>query len=387
MRSLVNPLKIWFFALAFCLSTVAVSAADELQTPVDRWLQDKTKRYTPVGAPVEWKFAHPAPPVSLLPPIWQSGFDWLQAVTGNGITFKVYGGSALYGMKGGFRAIRSQVADYGTCYTFAEPRGFELLKTFQLPYVAPENPYQTARIINELMATTLKKEFNARGVYPAHVVPVRPLSLMSKTPVRTPADLRGKKVISFMNTPGAAEAIGFAEVHIPFTEIYTALQQGIVDAVIWVDTGFVPFRIYEQARFYTELKVAPATLETCFNQKSFDRLPVGLKQEVYDFQQKVGISVVKEGEVFAVQAKEILQQNGVEIITLSPEQDKLWRSAFTPVVERWMKSCANVGKDCRALVKEIDQLKEKYAKYSNDELMSLAIDQPVQNIIEFAGTK
>jgi hypothetical protein len=52
-----------------------------------------------------------------------------------------------------------------------------------------------------------------------------------------------------------------------------------------------------------------------------------------------------------------------------------------------MKSCAAVGKDCEALLGEIDRLKVKYAKVSNDELMSLAIDHPVQNIIEFGASR
>ena len=45
-----------------------------------------------------------------------------------------------------------------------------------------------------------------------------------------------------MTMPSMATRFGYAEVRMPFTEIYTALQQGLIDAVIWIDMGFVPFR-------------------------------------------------------------------------------------------------------------------------------------------------
>jgi len=369
-----------FFLGVFC---VLFWGNVQAGSPVDTWLADTSPKLSAKPANVQWKFAHPAPPVSLLPPIWQAGFDWFEQVSEGAIQFKMYGGGALYGATGGFKAIRAGIADAGTCYTVAEAKGFELLKTFQLPYVSPENPYLTARIINELAATTLKDEFTRRGVYPAHIFPLRPLTLMSKEAIRTPEDLRGKKVVSYMNTPGAADALGYSEVRLPFTEIYTALQQGVVDAVIWIDMGFIPFKIYEQAKFYTVLNIAPATIDTCLNRKSFDRLDKPVKQLMYDFQQKVGISIVEKAEQFSQKAQGILQSNGVEVIHLNSQQTQQWQKAMAPVRSLWMDDCEKAGKDCRALVSEIDRLKEKYSKLSNDELIRLAIEEPVQGIIEF----
>jgi TRAP-type C4-dicarboxylate transport system substrate-binding protein len=252
-----------------------------------------------------------------------------------------------------------------------------------LPNIAPANPYLNARIINELMATKLKDEFNKRGVYPAHVMPLRPLNLMSKEAIRTPEDLRGKKIVSYMNAPGAAETLGFSEVHLPFPEIYTALQQGLIDAVIWVDMGFIPFKIYEQAKFYTAINLSPVTIETCLNRQSFDKLSKPLKQFVYDFQQKVGIAVVEETEKFAKNAHSTLLENKVDMIELSDAEKLQWKAAFAPSVEEWMKRCEEAGKDCRSLVSDIQRLEQKYRGLSDEELMRLAIEEPIQGIIEF----
>ncbi len=353
------------------------------QTPVAEWLSAVPEGYPADHPPVHWRFAHPAPPASLLPPVWQAGWDQLGKATGARFQVEMLGGGLLYGITGGFKAMRAGIAEMGTCYTGFEAKGFELTKTFQLPYVAPENPFLTARILTELAPRFLRQEFEKRGVYPGQFVPSRPLALMSKTPIYTPDDLKGKKVVSFINTPEAASHLGYTEVRIPFPEIYTAMQQGIVDAVIWVDMGFIPFRIYEQAKYYTDINVAPVTIETCFHRKSFDRLPRELKQVVYDAQQKIAIAVVEQMERFAAQASTIYEAQGVKQIKLSVAQRDAWVAAFAPVTEQWLTQCEEAGKPCRALVKEINQLADKYRQLSNAELMELAIKQPVPGIIPF----
>ncbi|MDX1692879.1 MAG: TRAP transporter substrate-binding protein DctP, partial [Ketobacteraceae bacterium] len=264
-----------------------------------------------------------------------------------------------------------------------ESHGFELLKTFQVPYVAPDNPYLTFRIINELLAEGLKSEFYDRGVYPGHVVPVRPLNLMSKTPIRHPEDLKGKKVVSFINAPGAAESLGFAQVNMPFTEIYTALQQGLVDAVIWSDLGFLPFKIYEQASYYTPLGVAPLTIETCINPRAFKRLPHAYQQLFHDFQQRVGIALVHASEEFSKQAAVALKDHDVSILQLTEVERDQWRRAFQPVAKQWFDHCEKQGKSCRELVESIARLTDKYQGFTNEQLIRLSLEQPVQGIINF----
>ena len=389
-------LRLWLTVGVVVWSFIVVSAYAEVDpgakktsentslTPSSLWpdpLNDKQKRQH--ADTIIWKFAHPAPPASHLPPVWRSGFSWLHKATFNGLQIKEYGGGVLYGFNGGFKAIRAGIAEFGTCYSAAESRGLELLRTFHAPYVAPANPYLTARIINELTAARIKTEFQRKGVYPGHVVPVRPLTLMSKTPIRSPADLKGKKIVSFVNTPGADQALGFAQVRVPFTEIYTALQQELVDAVIWVDMGFIPFKIYEQAKFYTDLNIAPITVDTCINQKAFDRLPGPLKKNLYDFQQRMGIALVSETANFARGAQQILEAHGVTVIRLTDQERQQWRKAFEPVVEQWLRHCDKQGKDCRGLVKEIKELSARYGKLSDGELIELAIKRPVQGMIDF----
>ncbi|MFT6122479.1 MAG: TRAP-type C4-dicarboxylate transport system substrate-binding protein [Oleiphilaceae bacterium] len=372
----------------FILSLLWLSAVVQAETLsptilIDNWLTDTDIQYPYQGEAVQWKFAHPAPPVSLLPPVWQKGFDWLNAATDQGIRIKQYGGGTLYGVKGGVKAIRAGIADAGTCYSFFESKGFELTQAFSVSSVAPNNTYLTAKIITELAPKYLSPEFEKRGVHLGHIFPMTPLTLMSKTPVRKPEDLQGKKIASFMRLSNAARVMGYEEVFMPFPEVYTALQQGVIDAVIWSDMGFVPFKIYEQAKYYTDINIATATIETCINKQSFNKLAAPLKQAVYDTQQKLMLGLVDKNVAFSKQALDIYKEKGVELIQLSPAERLTWASSFAEVKQDWLEKCEASGKECKSLLKDINRLRLKYEGMSDSALVKSMIDKPIQGIIKF----
>jgi len=206
---------------------------------------------------------------------------------------------------------------------------------------------------------------------------------MSKTPIRKPEDLKGKKIASFMRPSNAAKVMGYEEVLMPFPEVYTALQQGVIDAVIWTDMGFVPFKIYEQAKFYTDINISIATIETCINKRSFKKLAAPLKQAVYDTQQKLMLGLVDKNVVFSKHALEMYKEKGVELIQLTPEERLVWTATFTEVKQDWLEKCEKSGKDCKGLLKDIDRLTEQYKGMSDSALVQSMIDKPVQGIIEF----
>ena len=375
-KSLLIILFLW-------LSTAAQAETLSPTSLINNWLSDTHFQYPYQGEPVQWKFAHPAPPVSLLPPVWQKGFDWLNVATGKRLSIKQYGGGTLYGVKGGVKAIRAGVADAGTCYSLYESKGFELTQAFSVSTVAPDNPYLTAKIITELAPKYLSPEFEKRGVYLGHIFPMKPLTLMSKDAVRSPKDLKGKKIASFMRPSNAAKILGYEEVLMPFPEVYTALQQGVIDAVIWSDMGFVPFKIYEQAKYYTDINIASGTIETCINKRSFQKLPKPLKRAVYDTQQKLMLALAEKNVTFAKQAISLYKSRGVEVIELSSQERKVWDAAFTLVKQNWLTECEKSGKDCKGLLSDIARLKDKYQNLSDQALIQSMLDKPVQGIIEF----
>ena len=332
---------------------------------------------------VQWKFSHPAPPNSQVPPILQSGFDWLQAETAGELYIKMYGGGTLYGVRGGFKAVRAGIADYGTCYTAIEPKGFELTHTTRAPYLLPDSPYLSALILRRLSTDYLKDEFERRGVYMGYSALMRPLSILSKDPIRTPKDLQGKKIGSYLGAFNADKALSFTEVRVPFPDLYTALQQGVIDAVLWIDFGMVPYKLYEQAKHFTDISVSHISFDTCINKRSFDSLADTQKQKLYELQQRLPLAITHEMYEYSKIARQQLQANGVTVHKLTPEDKKQWRDAFKPVTDNWLETCDSTNKGCRKLVAEVKRLIGEYGHLSDKQLVDLLLKEQIKGVIDF----
>ncbi|WP_156495184.1 hypothetical protein, partial [Oleiphilus sp. HI0128] len=77
--------------LGFVLAFMSGASTSYSATPVDAWLLEEGGSIPTSGKVTQWKFAHPAPPVSHLPPVWQKGIDWIQRKTNNELQIKMYG--------------------------------------------------------------------------------------------------------------------------------------------------------------------------------------------------------------------------------------------------------------------------------------------------------
>lgn len=384
-RFLIKSTASFFTSMAItALLTCSPAFADE----VDDWFNHKIPAAEPQirydGKGFGLKFSHPSPPASLIPPVWRAGFTWQEQVTNRKLTFKEYGAGSLHGAKDGFKAVRSNITDYATCFVAHEGRGFDFTKVFELPFVTPSNPAASARIVAELAPKYFKPEFEKRGVYFGYMVLVGASDIMSRKPIRKLEDMKGLKIIAQGFDPDAAKALGAVIVNVPYPDIYTSFQQGIVDAVLWVDPGFVPYKIYELAKYHTTLNLSAQHIDTCINKGAFDSLPKDLQQTFYGFQQRMAYAVAKRAGIdFRKKAKTIYEENGVEMITLPPEEIDRWKAAMKPVLDKWVAKHEANGLPAAELLADIERLKKKYNNMEPEEIFNTIVEEPVPGIIEF----
>lgn len=382
----------FYKSFMFMAAVSAVSALLIVQPAsgdeVDDWFSHKISAAEPKitydGKEFNLKFSHPSPPASLIPPVWRAGLSWQEKATNGKLLFKEYGAGSLHGAKDGFKAVRSHITDYATCFVAHEARGFPMTKVFELPFVTPSNPLAGIRIVAELAPKYFRPEFENRDVYFGYMVVVGASDIMSRKPIRKLEDMKGLKIIAQGFDPEAAKALGAVIVNVPYPDIYTSFQQGIVDAVLWVDPGFVPYKIYELAKYHTTLNLSAQHIDTCINKEAFDLLPKDLKQTFYGFQQRMAYAVAKRAGVdFRAKAMKIYQENGVEMITLPPEELDRWKAAMKPVLDKWVTKYEAQGLPARELLADIEKLTKKYNDMDGDKLFKLIIEEPVSGIIGF----
>ena len=224
-----------FIAITSTLLAVNLAFADR----GDDWLAGKTPPSTVVtysGAPFEFKYGHPSPPASVLVPIAQANLKRIATATNGKLNIKEYGSGSLFGARDGFKGVRTGVGEWGVCYPTYEGRGMPLSRVWELPFVTPSNPMAATRIAQELANKYFVPEFKKQGVSWGNYVAFQPSDVLSKKPIRKIEDLQGMKIGAQGFSPEVAKALGVALVNLPYPELYTALQQGIIDANAQVGT-------------------------------------------------------------------------------------------------------------------------------------------------------
>lgn len=334
------------------------------------------------GPAVTLKFSAPNPAASLVPQVWEAGFAWLAEATGERLVIDDYFGGTLHAAPDGWRAVRNRISDYATCYTSYEGSGFDLHKGFEMPFVTPADPVLATRIAQELAPEYFVPEWQARGVLYGYTVIAGTSDIMSHKPIRTPEDLRGLRIIAQGFPPEAAEALGVTTLNIPFPEIYTAFQQGIADAVIWVDPGFVPYKIHELAKYHTSLGLTAQHIDTCINRDAWAGLPEGLKPVFGQFQQNIAHAVSQRlGVDFRDEALATYREAGVELIEPTPEEMAAWHAALAPVLEAWIEAREAEGLPARKMVEDIRALEAKYDGLDAEALFELTVTEPVAGLL------
>ncbi|MDL2226161.1 TRAP transporter substrate-binding protein [Deltaproteobacteria bacterium OttesenSCG-928-M10] len=162
----------------------------------------------------------------------------------------------------------------------------------------------------------------------------------SAKPVRVPADMKGLKVrvVESKLYIDLFKAFGANPTPIPVPEVYTALQQGTVNAVEQGPMETYSNKFHEQIKYYTWLKHIVMPVPIMANKSYMEKLPADVKavilEGVKDMEVKLRDQLYKE----EVKNLEDMRQAGVETIAeLTPEEVAQFRALIGPIYDEYRK--------------------------------------------------
>jgi len=311
---------------------------------------------------------------------------WTEMVTrrtGGRIRWEHYVDRLLHGALDGFKAVATGITDYTHGYATYQPGSFHLTHGLQLPFLFP-NPGVAALVAEELYPEYLKGEYERMGVYLAHCDSTTAYDIISKTPIRTPSDMRGQKVRS---TGGLMadilRQVGAIPVVMAAAETYTAFQRGIIDAVAVGAPDMAAYRLYETGNYCLRVGLTHTVIQYCLNPRTFDGLPADLRVQLYDLFRLRG--QVAHRNYYGGDALDTaiarLTAGGVEVSEPTPEEGEEWRDAVRPLEQRFIEENARRGLPAAAFVHEAKQRAAVYADWTDQELWDHVSERPVQGII------
>ncbi|SDL29619.1 TRAP transporter substrate-binding protein [Natronincola ferrireducens] len=148
-------------------------------------------------------------------------------------------------------------------------------------------------------------------------------------PITTPADLQGMR----MRLPGSPmeaklwEALGAIPTSLPWSEIYTAIQTGVVSTFESTISGYNGSKLYEVAKYHSETQHLYMLSHFSMSQSTFDKLPEDYQKIVQEVAIEASLKGTEIGKQFD---KELLvdfvEKYGVEV-------NKVDTQAFMEIVQ------------------------------------------------------
>lgn len=235
------------------------------------------------AAAVQLKIATAAPENSSWMQDMRAGFARIKEQTDGRVDLKIYGG----GIQGSDKKVLQKIKVgqlHGGAFTpgsLADRYGS--INLFSLPFVF--NSPEEVEYVRERMDATILKGLEDAGFVSFGFSGGGFAVLFSQTPVRTVAELKGKKVWVPEGDPisyAAMKDLGLSPVTLPITDVLTGLQTGLLDIVAVPPVTALVLQWHTKVRYMLKVPILYTMGLMAIDKRAFGRLSEADQQVVRD---------------------------------------------------------------------------------------------------------
>jgi TRAP-type C4-dicarboxylate transport system substrate-binding protein len=177
--------------------------------------------------------------------------------------------------------------------------------------------------------------------------------LFTKEPLSENGDLAGRKIRGTPTYFGPIRALGAEAVVLPGSEIYSALQTGIVEGAGWPAAGMVSMKHYEVANYRLRPTFGAATQPVFVNLDAWEDLTEEERSILLEAGRITELEMPWLGNAIQAEEDAALDGLGVEVQHLSPEMAAKVESAFIETIwELGKECCGDAAVALRGLARE-----------------------------------
>ncbi|HEY5209456.1 MAG TPA: TRAP transporter substrate-binding protein [Stellaceae bacterium] len=170
------------------------------------------------------------------------------------------------------------VADIGWIVPSYSPGRFPDTEVFELPGLFKDLA-ETDTVISRLSQTNLLHDYG--DFYNISMFGTAPYSIHTNFPVKTVADLKGKKIRASSATESAAlRAFGAVPVGMPVTQIPEAISRHTIDGTTSWLPPFFDFGINRVTNYHFFIGLGVVPLAILMNKKRYDSLPEAVRADM-----------------------------------------------------------------------------------------------------------
>jgi TRAP-type transport system periplasmic protein len=299
---------------------------------------------------------------------------WIEEIekrTDGRVKISLHAGEALLGAREIYEGVATGVADIGTTCPAYTPGLFPLTAVFELPGFLNDNAVVASMTAHEGYKR-IRDGLDHDEYGDVKVLlfwATGPGDLLTRDPVRTLEDLSGKTIRTVGGTVPVIQSLGATPVSMPMSESYLALDQRLVDGILAPTDVLEGFRLAEVVKYATGTPfIYNVVFMKVMNRETWDSLPADIQAVFEELNDEYALAYGKLREDYRLKGLTYgVDEFGLEVISLSGEEDARWRSRIEPQAVGWVErteAAGLPGSEALEIARELDtRFSEEYGTY------------------------
>lgn len=254
------------------------------------------------------------------------GEKWKTA-SGGKVELKIYAGSVAGDDTDVVRKMRLGSLNAGMLTSSGVSSVDKTIFALQIPMLY--SSYEEVDYVLGKMEGRIKASLEEKGFVVLNFVDAGWVHFFTKTPVKTPDDLKPLKLFSWAGDDKALEVwkgAGFNPVPLPSTEISTALKTGLVNALPTTPQAAVILQWYNDAKNMTQVKWALLVGATLINKSTWEKIPAEMRPALLAAAEEAGKKLRTDIRAAGSRDLVAMQKRGLNVIPVDAAVEAQWRS-------------------------------------------------------------
>jgi TRAP-type C4-dicarboxylate transport system substrate-binding protein len=261
----------------------------------------------------------------------------------------VHSGASLYKLPEIKRAVQSGQVPIGETLMSSLANEDAIFEATNVPFLA--KGFAKAEVLWNAIRPQIEERLRKQGLVLLYAAPWPSQGIYTKEPVKSVAEFKGLKMRTYDRaTSSFAERLGAVPVTVQAAEIPQAFATGIIQAMITSATTGADTKSWDYVRNYYDFQAMISRNMVIANAKAFGQLDAATQKAVMDAAHRAEERAVRVAKELEEKSKGQLQQNGVHVITPSPEMTKAMDQVGEALATDWAQRAGVNGPEILKLV-------------------------------------
>jgi TRAP-type transport system periplasmic protein len=327
------------------------------------------KPSTAAGAPIIIRLApttSPPPPAMGLTLTATEFARILESKSNNKVKFEIYFSETLAKGTELVSAVQNNIANAAFLRSFAEPGKIPLATISELPGISSDMWALLSAYTDLMNQEPLLGELSKYNMKPISSVMIMEQQLICRVPIRSMADLQGKKVAGSGIAADVLKGLGATVVNVAPPEQYEALLRGTVDAICAPQDAIQAFKFYEAGKYFiSNVAISPRVHPVVLNTDTWKSLPPDVQKAFIDAVPELTKSAY---ETITIQtggaAMKAMLDNKVEMVNFSDADLAKVQAARAAYADKWAADTEAKGLPGKKILADYRTLAAKYEPLS-----------------------